>query len=100
MHARIARFEGDPDRADRAVEEVRSRIEAGRESPPEGLEGVKEMWMLVDRKTGERLGITLYETEEELRRGDEALNAMSPADPSVSRTSVSFYEVALHEARP
>jgi hypothetical protein len=99
MHARVARFEGDPGETDHAVEEIRSRVEAGRESPPEGLEGVKEMWMLVDRKTGERLGITLYETEEELHRGDEALNAMSPADTGVSRTSVSFYEVALHETR-
>jgi hypothetical protein len=92
-------FEGDPGATDRAVEEIRSRIEAGRESPPEGLEGVKEMWMLVDRETGKRLGITLYETEEELRRGDEALNAMMPADPSVSRADVTFYEVALRETR-
>ena len=99
MHARVAMFEGDPGRTDSAVEEIRSRVEAGRESPPEGLEGVKEMWLLVDRKTGKRLGITLFDTEEELRRGDEALNAVSPADPSVSRTSVSFYEVALHETR-
>jgi hypothetical protein len=36
------------------------------------------MWMLVDRKTGKRLGITL-ETEDELRQGDDALNAMVPA---------------------
>ena len=76
MHARVATFEGDPGETDRAVEEIRSRVEAGRESPPEGLEGVTEMWMLVDRKTGKRLGITLYETEEELHRGDEAMNAM------------------------
>ena len=99
MHARVAAFEGDPAETDRAVEEIRSRVEAGRESPPEGMEGITEMWMLVDRKTGKRLGITLYETEEELHRGDEALNAMSPADTGVSRTGVSFYEVALHETR-
>ena len=99
MHARVATFEGDPGETDRAVEEIRSRVEAGRESPPEGLEGVTEMWMLVDRKTGKRLNITLFETEEGLRRGDEALNAMSPADTGMSRTSVSFYEVALHEER-
>jgi hypothetical protein len=99
VHARVAMFEGDPAQTDRAVEEVRSRIEAGRESPPEGLEGIKETWMLVDRKTGKRLGITLFESEEELRRGDEALNAMSPPDPGVNRTGVAFYEVALHETR-
>ena len=99
MHARVVTFEGDPGEADQVVEEIRSRVEAGRESPPEGLEGVAEMWMLVDRETGKRLGITLFETEEELRRGDEALNAMSPVDTGVSRTNVSFYEVALHETR-
>ena len=99
MHARVATFEGDPAQTDRAVEEIRSRVEAGRESPPEGMEGITEMWMLVDRTTGKRLGITLYETEEELHRGDEALNAMSPADTGVNRTGVSFYEVALHETR-
>ncbi len=55
--------------------------------------------MLVDRKTGKRLGITLFESEEELRGGDEALNAMSPPDPGVNRTGVAFYEVALHETR-
>jgi hypothetical protein len=99
MHARVVTFEGDPGEADQVVEEIRSRVEAGRESPPEGLEGVTEMWMLIDRETGKRLGITLFETEEELRRGDEALNAMSPVDTGMSRTSVSFYEVAMHETR-
>jgi hypothetical protein len=100
MHARIATFEGDPEDAARAVEATRGQVEADWESPPEGLEGVKEMWMLVDREAGKGLGITVYETEEELRRGDEALNAMSPApEASGRRTSVSFYEVALHKER-
>jgi hypothetical protein len=57
--------------------------------------------MLVNRETGEGLGLTVYETEEDLRRGDEALNAMSPPDPEASgeRTNVSFYEVALRRER-
>jgi hypothetical protein len=99
MYARVAMFEGDPGQTDRAVDEIRSRVEAGRETPPKGLEGLKEMWMLVDRKTGKRLGITLFETEEELRQADDVLNAMSPADTGVNRTGVTFYEVALHETR-
>jgi hypothetical protein len=99
MHARVATFEGDPGGTDRVVEGLRSRIESGRESPPEGLEGVKEIWMLVDRDSGKRLGITVYETDEEMRRGDEALNAMSPVDSDASRADVSFYEVALRETR-
>ena len=44
-------------------------------------------------------GVGPPETEEDLRRGDEALNAMSPADPSGQRIGVSVYEVALHKQR-
>jgi hypothetical protein len=102
VFARIARFEGgDPARLGEAIEGVRARVESGSESPPEGLEGAKEVWMLVDRQTGTGLGITLFESEEEMRRGDEALNAMSPPVPeaSGSRTGVELYEVALRHVR-
>jgi hypothetical protein len=100
MHARIATFKGDPANADRAIEAVRGQIESQWDSPPEGLENVKEVWTLVNRETGQGLGITLYETEEDLRRGDEALNAMSPPDEAGGeRTNVSFYEVALRKER-
>lgn len=101
MHVRIASFEGDTDRVEQAVEAVKAQVEANWESPPEGLERAKEMWMLVDRENGRGIGITLYETEEDMRRGDEALNAMSPPDPDATgrRTDVSFYEVALRKQR-
>ena len=39
-------------------------------------------------------GITFFDDEEALRRGDEALNAMSPSGGG-SRTAVEFYEVAI-----
>jgi hypothetical protein len=101
MHARIAAFKGESAMADRAIEAVRGQVEADWESPPEGLESVKELMVLVDREGGNGLGITLFETEEDLRRGDEALNAMSPPDPEASgrRTDVSVYEVVLHKTR-
>jgi hypothetical protein len=101
MYARIATFEGEPDRADQAIEAARGQVESDWESPPEGLEGAKEMWMLVDREGGRGLGITLYETEEDLRRGDEALNAMSPAASEAGgrRTDVSVYELLLRKQR-
>ena len=63
---------------------------------PTGLEGAK-MLMLVDRETGKGLGITLFESEEAMRRGDEALNAMSPGSTE-RRTSVEFYEVPVQTA--
>jgi hypothetical protein len=50
--------------------------------------------MLVNRETGKGLGVTIFEDEEAMRRGDEALNAMSPGS-SESRTSVEFYEVPV-----
>ena len=58
-----------------------------------GLEDAK-MLMLVNRETGKGVGITLFESEEAMRRGDEALNAMNPGG-SERRTSVEFYEVPV-----
>ena len=57
------------------------------------------MLMLVDRERGRGIGITLFESEEELRRGDEALNAMSPPQGGGQRTNVEFYEVAARRGR-
>jgi hypothetical protein len=100
VYARIATFEGqDPGRLDEAIEANRRQIEAGLESPPEGLEGVKEVWMLVNRETGGTADFALFETEEGLRKGDEALNAMSPADAEGRRTSVGLWEVAFRVER-
>ena len=52
------------------------------------------MLMLVNRETGRGLGITLFESEDAMRRGDEALNAMSPGGTE-RRVSVEFYEVPV-----
>ena len=91
MYARVATFESDSARIDDAIELVRAEVESG--DTPAGLEGAK-MLMLVDRRTGKGLGITLFESEEAMRRGDEALNAMSPG-ASERRTAVEFYEVPV-----
>jgi hypothetical protein len=52
------------------------------------------MLMLIDRKSGKGVGITLFESEDAMRRGDEALNAMDPG-ASERRTSVEFFEVPV-----
>ena len=90
MYARVATFQGDPANVDAAIERVRAEVEG---TPPPGLEGAK-MLMLVDRQSGKGVGITLFESEAAMRRGDEALNAMNPGDAG-SRTSVEFYEVPV-----
>ena len=92
MYARVATFEGEPSHLDEAISMVRGQVEAG-DAPP-GLEGSK-MLMLVDRESGKGLGVTLFDSEEEMRRGDEALNAMNPPGESGRRTAVEFYEVPV-----
>jgi hypothetical protein len=90
MYARIATFESDPSDIDAAIEMVRSEV-AG-ETPP-GLEGAK-MLMLVDRASGKGLGVTLFDSEDAMRRGDEALDAMSSGGTE-RRVSVEFFEVPV-----
>ena len=42
--------------------------------------------------------ILFFETEDDYRRGDEALNAMPAGDTPGQRTSVAKYEVAVRMA--
>jgi len=90
MYARVATFQSDPGTVDDAIAMVRDEV-AG--DTPEGLEGAK-MLMLVDRESGKGLGVTLFDSEDAMRRGDEALNNMNPG-PTESRVSVEFYEVPV-----
>jgi hypothetical protein len=91
MFARIATFESDPGSVDEAIQMVRSQVES--QQTPAGLEGAK-MLMMVDRATGKGVGITLFDDEAAMRRGDQALNAMNPGSTE-RRTSVEFYEVPV-----
>jgi hypothetical protein len=91
MHARVATFESDPASVDDAINMVRAEVESG--DIPAGLEGAK-MLMLVNRESGQGLGVTLFESEEAMRRGDEALNAMN-SGATERRISVEFYEVPV-----
>ena len=94
MYARLATFESDPSKIDDAIASVREEVQSG--DTPEGLKGAR-MLMLVNRETGKGVGITLFDSEEAMRRGDEALNAMNPGG-SERRTSVEFFEVPVQTA--
>lgn len=63
----MATFQGDPANSEEAIGRVRNEVESG--ESPAGLEGAKVL-MLVDRMSGKGLGITLFESEEAMRRGD------------------------------
>jgi hypothetical protein len=90
MYARVATFESDPAKVDDAIAMVRSQVEG---DAPTGLEGAK-MLMLVNRESGKGVGISLFESEDAMRRGDEALNGMNPG-ATERRTSVEFFEVPV-----
>ena len=90
MFARVATFQSDPGRLDDTIEMVRREV-AG--DTPDGLKGAK-MLMLIDRESGRSMGITLFDSEEAMRRGDQALNQMDPGSTE-QRTDVQFYEVPV-----
>jgi exopolysaccharide biosynthesis protein len=91
MYARVASFNMD-EGLDETIEQVRNDVK--NDNRPPGLEDAKGMMMLVDRSSGKSIGITLFDSEDAMKRGDEALNAMSPGGGG-SRTGVEFYEVAV-----
>ena len=99
MHARVATFEGgDPEQVRQMVEEIRKRAASG---PPEGVPAVG-LLLLHRPEEGKVLNVSLFETEADLRQGDETLNAMDPPVPGAMgrRTSVETYEVAVKLEAP
>ncbi len=93
MHARVAKFEGaQADAMRRSAEQANSQASSG---PPEGVPSTGFL-MLIDPDNGRGLGVSLYESEEDMRTGHEVLNKMSPPDDGMGRrTSVEMYEVAV-----
>jgi len=92
MYARVATFEGDAASFDASLEDMRRDASSG---PPEGVPATGFL-MLLDRDAGEGLAIAFFDSEEDMRKGDEALNAMSPpGDSPMRRVSVKKYEVPV-----
>lgn len=93
MYARLAKWEGaEADALRASTEEMKSRASEG---PPPGVPA-KGFMMLVDPDSGRSMALVLFETEEDMRQGDQALNAMNPGTPGTGeRTSVEMYEVAI-----
>ena len=92
MYARVARWEGAEGEAlRRSAEQINAQAASG---PPEGVPA-KGFLMLIDPGSGRSLAVALFETEDDLRQGDETLKAMTASGDDVGkRTSVETYEVA------
>jgi hypothetical protein len=90
MYARVVRFTDiDPKR----IEDRASRTEAG-EGPPPGVPA-KSLRVVVDDSQSTAAVILFFDTEEEMRNADEALNAMDASDTPGTRASVDQGEVKV-----
>jgi hypothetical protein len=87
--ARVVSFDGvTKDR----IEEMEREMGDG--PPPDDLPA-KEIVVLHDPEGEKSLVILFFDNEDDYRRGDETLNAMSPADTPGRRTSAARYDVAI-----
>lgn len=93
MYARVVRWQGAE--AD-AVRETAAQISSDADQgPPEGVPA-KGFLLLHDADGGNVMGITFFETEEDYRRGDQAMNEIDPPGAGFGqRVSVDKYEVAF-----
>jgi hypothetical protein len=96
MYARVARFEGaDAETMEKSAADIRAQAES-EGGPPPGLPA-KEFLLLHDTAAGKALAITLFESEDDYRQGDETLSSMSPPGEGMGqRASVEKYELAVH----
>jgi hypothetical protein len=89
--ARVVSFDGvSKDRMAEMEREMRS------EQPPEGMHAT-EVIVLHEPEAEKSLVILFFDTEDDYRRGDEMLNAMPADETPGQRTSVTRYDVAIHE---
>jgi hypothetical protein len=87
--ARAVTFDGvNKDR----IEEIKREMSGGER--PEGLPAT-EIILLHDADAEKSLVILFFDTEDDYKRGDEALNAMPTGDTPGQRTSVTKYDVAI-----
>jgi hypothetical protein len=91
--ARVVSFDGvSSDRMAEMQKEMEDNSERPENVP------AKEIVVLHDPESDRSLVILFFESEDDYRRGDEALNAMPTTDTPGQRTSVTKYQVAFRMA--
>jgi heme-degrading monooxygenase HmoA len=92
MQARVNTFQGPPEGVEPAIKNVREQVLPSLRRIP----GWAGLVSLVDRSTGKTIGITLWESEDALRKSDEAANSIrqqSASSGGAQIVSVERYEV-------
>ncbi len=88
--ARVVTFEADEAALDALLKEISST-----DGPPEGIAATR-LTVLADRAGGKVVVSVRFGSEDDLRKGAEVFEAMSPPDAgSMRRVSVDVYEVVV-----
>lgn len=98
MYARVNILEGPPDKMDEGMRYFREQILPDLKQ----TDGFKGTISLHDRQTGKTLGITFWESEEDIRATEEGANQRRGEVAEAAgeaRARVEIYEVGLFEAR-
>jgi hypothetical protein len=100
MWVRVARFEGGTAEAIEAeTANTKQQLSQARTSgPPPGLEGVKRVVEAINRERGAGVSLVFCDSEDDIQKVHQALDAMSPSSQdSGRRSSVELYEVVTDE---
>jgi hypothetical protein len=87
--ARVVTFDGV---TKERIDEMKREFETGER--PDNVPAT-EIVMLHDSESDKSMAIVFFDSEDDYRRGDEALNAMPGPDTPGQRTSVTKYDVAI-----
>jgi hypothetical protein len=91
-YARVVSFDGvNKER----IEQMREEMSG--DAPPDEIPA-SEVIILHDPDAERSLAIVFFESEDDYRRGDAALDAMPAGDTPGSRTGVTKYDVAIRMA--
>jgi hypothetical protein len=97
MYARHVTVRGTPDRVDEAVRSVRENVLPVLQA----CAGFKGQLLLVDRNKGEAIGISLWDSEDNMRASEEKVAAarQQTADEvgASSAPEVALYELPIFE---
>ena len=96
MFARVSTFQGKPEDIEKEIRVVRDEI------IPKArvLKGFKGFRMLVNRSSGKSLGVTFWETEEDMKASEQAADRLrKEAAQSAGEKiiSVERFEIAIDE---
>jgi heme-degrading monooxygenase HmoA len=69
VYARVTVVQGSPDHTEKGIDSFNSEVVPAAKA----VDGYKGAFLLADRDTGKAIGITLWDTEDAMRRGAEAV---------------------------